>query len=67
MPPLNLSGRLPEQHNAVVNLDMTSMQAPPGGGAASEFSAWPEFHNGVAAGHYLPSPSDLYFMRSGPP
>ena len=50
MPPLVLSGRLPEQHNAVLNLDMTTMQAPPGGGAASELSAWPEFHNGVAAG-----------------
>ncbi len=50
MPPLNLSGRLPERRDAVLNLETTGMQAPPGGGAASEFSAWPEFHNGVAAG-----------------
>ncbi|KAK9834947.1 hypothetical protein WJX84_010452 [Apatococcus fuscideae] len=50
MPPLVLAGRVPEQHNAVVNLDMTTMQPPRCGGAASELTAWPEFHNGVAAG-----------------
>ena len=53
MPPLVLAGRLPEQHNAVINLDMATMQPPRCGGAASEITAWPEFHNGVAAGAHI--------------
>lgn len=50
IPPLCLAGRLPEQQNATVNLDLTQSQPPPGGGAAADITAWPEFHNGVAAG-----------------
>lgn len=50
IPPLCLSGRLPQQQNATVNLDLTASQPPPGGGAAADITAWPEFHNGVAAG-----------------
>ena len=50
VPALCLAGRLPEQHNAVVNLDLTSAQPAPGGGAAADTTAWPEFHNGAAAG-----------------
>ena len=50
MPVMCLSGCLPEQHNAVVNLDLTSAAAAPGGGALADFTAWPEYHNGVAAG-----------------
>lgn len=50
VPVLSLAGCLPEQHNAVVNLDLTAATPAPGGGAAADFTAWPEFHNGVAAG-----------------
>ncbi|PSC69420.1 anaphase-promoting complex subunit 1 isoform X2 isoform B [Micractinium conductrix] len=50
IPPLCLAGRLPEQNNAVVNLDLSAAQAAVGGGALAEQTAWPEFHNGVAAG-----------------
>lgn len=48
-PQLCLAARLPEQHNAIVNLHLTGSVPAPGGGASSEMSAWPEFHNGVAA------------------
>ena len=44
------AGRLPDQNNAVVNLDMAGAQPAAGGGAFAEQTAWPEFHNGVAAG-----------------
>lgn len=47
---LNLSGLLPEQQNAVVKLDLALTAPAPGGGATADFTAWPEFHNGVAAG-----------------
>ena len=53
IPPLSLAGRLPEQHNAVINLDLAAATPAPGGGAAADFTAWPEFHNGVAAGETL--------------
>ena len=52
IPPLNLSGTLPEQQNAIVDLDLNSASQAPGGGAAADFTAWPEFHNGVAAGEF---------------
>ncbi len=48
MPDLCLAGRLPQQHNAVFNLDLSAANAVPG--AAADVTAWPEFHNGVAAG-----------------
>ncbi|KAL0039031.1 hypothetical protein WJX77_005730 [Trebouxia sp. C0004] len=48
IPDLCLAGRLPQQHNAVFNLDLSSANAVPG--AAADVTAWPEFHNGVAAG-----------------
>lgn len=50
IPLLNLSGMLPEQQNAVVKLDLALTAPAPGGGATADFTAWPEFHNGVAAG-----------------
>lgn len=50
IPELNLSGLLPEQQNAVVKLDLALTAPAPGGGATADFTAWPEFHNGVAAG-----------------
>lgn len=50
IPELNLSGLLPEQQNAVVKLDLAMTAQAPGGGATADFTAWPEFHNGVAAG-----------------
>lgn len=34
----------------MVNLDLSAALPAPGGGAGSELVAWPEFHNGVAAG-----------------
>ncbi len=53
IPELNLSGLLPEQQNAVVKLDLAMTAPAPGGGATADFTAWPEFHNGVAAGSCL--------------
>ncbi|KAJ4980944.1 hypothetical protein NE237_031781 [Protea cynaroides] len=43
VPKLNLSGRLPAQQNATVNLD-------PNVRNIQEHRSWPEFHNAVAAG-----------------
>lgn len=51
IPDLCLAGRLPQQHNAVFNLDLSAANAVPG--AAADVTAWPEFHNGVAAGQLL--------------
>ncbi len=62
IPPLCLSGRLPQQQNAIVNLDLTQSQAPPGGGAAADITAWPEFHNGVAAGACCHDPDLLFSL-----
>lgn len=78
IPVLCLAGRLPEQNNALVNLDLSATAPAPGrwrtrrppfpapsfemldcaiaahactgGGGFSEYTAWAEFHNGVAAG-----------------
>lgn len=49
-PRLNLSGRLPSQHDATVNLDLAAMGAP------MDFSVWPEFHAGCATGLRLCGP-----------
>jgi len=51
IPDLCLAGRLPQQHNAVFNLDLSAANAVPG--AAADVTAWPEFHNGVAAGMHV--------------
>lgn len=48
IPSLCMAGRLPEKHNATINLDLSS--ASPAGGACTDITAWPEFHNGAAAG-----------------
>eukprot|EP00898_Chlorokybus_atmophyticus_P000905 jgi/Chlat1/1815/Chrsp135S02131 len=45
VPKLNLSGRLPKQQNAVINLDTHGASV-----AATDLASWPEFHNGAAAG-----------------
>ena len=50
VPALCLAGRLAEQQGAVVNLDLSGEQPAPSSGAVAELTAWPEFHNGVAAG-----------------
>ena len=34
-------------------------QVAPGGGAAADVTAWPEFHNGVAAGALSPEQEPL--------
>ena len=39
-----------ERNNAVINLDLSTAPPAPAGGAMAELTAWPEFHNGVAAG-----------------
>ena len=44
IPQLCFAGCLPSQQYAVVNLDLTSPDAP------RDFASWPEFHNGAAAG-----------------
>lgn len=44
---------LPEQQNAVFELDLSQATPAPGGGAGADFTAWPEFHNGVAAGEIM--------------
>ncbi|MCO5580419.1 hypothetical protein L7F22_034285 [Adiantum nelumboides] len=43
IPKLILAGRLPLQHDAMVNLDSNT-------GNLSELTSWPEYHNGVASG-----------------
>ncbi|KAL6755304.1 hypothetical protein V8C86DRAFT_3027443 [Haematococcus lacustris] len=50
IPPLCLSGTDPGQHHANINLDLSTAQPAPGGGAAADITAWAEFHNGAAAG-----------------
>ena len=44
VPSLCLAGRLMASHNATIQLSLTSPGAPP------NFTCWPEFHNGCAAG-----------------
>jgi len=44
VPALCLAGRLTAAHNATVQLSLTSPGAP------QNFTCWPEFHNGCAAG-----------------
>lgn len=61
IPDLCLAGRLPQQHNAVFNLDLSAANAVPG--AAADVTAWPEFHNGVAAGIRL-APGDGGLTRT---
>lgn len=50
LPKLNLSGRLPSQHDATLNLDLAAMGAPP------DVTVWPEFHTGCATGLRLFGP-----------
>ncbi|KAK9796665.1 hypothetical protein WJX73_002436 [Symbiochloris irregularis] len=63
IPALSLAGRLPEQHNAIINLDLAAATPAPGGGAAADFTAWPEFHNGVASGLRL-APGAMRLTRA---
>ena len=49
-----MAGRLTAHNDAILQLDKALLGATPGGGAESDFSAWPEFHNGVAAGASVP-------------
>jgi anaphase-promoting complex subunit 1 len=55
-PPLCLSAVTGEAPRCVVALDLSAATAAPGGGAAAELTAWPEFHNGVATGLRLAPP-----------
>lgn len=50
MPPLALGGRLTQHNDAIMQLVTGAFPEAPGGGAMCDLSAWPEFHNGVAAG-----------------
>lgn len=50
IPELNLSAILPDRNNARFKFDFTTTNVAPSGGALAEITAWPEFHNGVAAG-----------------
>ena len=50
IPTMCLAGKLPDQNNAVVNLDLSNTLPAPGGGGFSDYTAWPEFHNGLASG-----------------
>jgi len=63
IPGLCLAGRLAEQNNATVNLDLSAALPAAGGGAISMFTAWPEFHNGAAAALTL-LPDDRAIMRT---
>ncbi|GAB4821235.1 hypothetical protein N2152v2_008281 [Parachlorella kessleri] len=63
IPVLCMAGRLPEQNNAVVNLDLSAAPPAPGSGAFCDYTAWPEFHNGVAAGLRL-APSGHQLTRT---
>jgi anaphase-promoting complex subunit 1 len=44
VPRLVLAGALPAAHNATMALDLAAAGAPP------DFTLWPDFHNGAAAG-----------------
>lgn len=59
VPRLCLSAQIAERNNAVINLGMAPSSPAPGGGALAELTAWPEFHNGVAAGLRLAPGGDL--------
>lgn len=50
VPPLALGGRLTQHNDAVTALATSALPEASGGGAMCDLSAWPEFHNGVAAG-----------------
>jgi len=49
IPTINLSGKVADRNDAVVKLDLSTELPAPGGGALADCTAWPEFHNGVAA------------------
>ncbi len=53
VPSMCLAGLVPDAslagHTSVVNLDLSTAQPAPGNGAAADFTAWPEFHNGKGA------------------
>ena len=48
-PRLCFAGKIPSQHNAIVNLDTTST-VPSIVNLGGELQTWPKFHNGVASG-----------------
>ena len=50
VPPLALGGRLTQHNDAITQLATAALPDAAGGGAMCDLSAWPEFHNGVAAG-----------------
>ncbi len=52
-PPLVLGGRLTQHNDAITQLDTATFTEAAGGGAVCDLSAWPEFHNGVAAGEHF--------------
>lgn len=59
VPPLVVAGRLTAQNDAIAQLDMSQLGKASGGGAASDVTAWPDFHNGVAAGEHMRLPSTV--------
>ena len=62
-PRLCFAGRVPSQHNAVVNLDLNStVQSIVS--LAGELQTWPEFHNGVASGLRLSSDGQTKLART---
>lgn len=70
IPPLNLAGQLPEQHNATITINWDLAIAAPAGGAMADFTAWPEFHNGAAAGLRLQAEGGVgraWIMYNRPP
>ena len=50
VPTTGIGGEGSSPSPVVVALDVSAVPPAPGGGAASELTAWAEFHNGVAAG-----------------
>ena len=58
VPTLTFAGFLPAQRNATVKLDLAAASA------GSDFSRWPEFHNGVAAGLALAARTKGELTRS---
>ena len=48
-PRLCFAGKIPSQHNAIVNLDSSST-VPSIVNFGGELQTWPKFHNGVASG-----------------
>lgn len=69
LPALCLALMISERNNATVNFDDSAAAALHPGATAQDFSGWPDFHNGVAAGLKLAAGGQLartWFLYNSP-